>query len=210
MVADMAAWGRPWVWKDPALSFFLPFWKAFWDAPVYVVAVRDPRDVAISWQRFVLPPGIEASKDLIHSYLLRWQYITTLILTHTALTPNRIFVRYESVIADPVGQALRLARFLTESTGATEAPGTTLREMAQAVDPALWRNRSQGPFGASPEASDAQKGICRLLCALVEDPCTQADLSAFPMPEGWRETVVAAEDSVGELCHNRTPSGASA
>src|SRR5262245_24386857 len=30
MIADMAHPGRPWVWKDPALSLYLPFWKELW------------------------------------------------------------------------------------------------------------------------------------------------------------------------------------
>ena len=32
--ALVAAPGRPWLWKDPALCNFLGFWWQFWDEPV--------------------------------------------------------------------------------------------------------------------------------------------------------------------------------
>jgi hypothetical protein len=52
LVAQMAGPGRPWLWKDPALCHFLGFWRQFWDAPVFVVMVRHPVDLAVSWNQF--------------------------------------------------------------------------------------------------------------------------------------------------------------
>ena len=205
MISDMSASGRPWVWKDPALSFFLPFWKAFWDDPVYVIAIRHPRDVAISWQRFVLPAGAQAPDGLLSAYLLRWQHVMSLILQHTASASHRLFVRYERVVAEPESQARRLARFLGKCTGGREALETPIRAMAEAVDPALWRNRSNRSFDTDAEATSAQKGLYRLLCGLVEEPYTPVDPSTYRMPDVWRETVLAAESSVAELCRKPNP-----
>src|SRR5712691_3680616 len=48
LLDEMRTEGRPWFWKDPRLSILLPFWKQLWGSVVYVVAIRDPSDVALS------------------------------------------------------------------------------------------------------------------------------------------------------------------
>ena len=106
LIAGMDKAGRPWFWKDPALSFFLPFFQAIWGNAVYVITVRDPYDIARSWQQFVLPPKFEGAVSLIAGNLLRWQYMISLILEHTEAAQDKIFIPYEELdaaagIADP-------------------------------------------------------------------------------------------------------------
>ena len=112
LVDRMETEGCPWVWKDPALSFYLPFWMQIWTDPVYIITVRNPIDVAASWRRFVTPPGKEFPSSLIDAYLLRWHYIMLLILEHTEGAADTIYVPYEGVIQDPKTHALKLGRFL--------------------------------------------------------------------------------------------------
>ena len=74
---------KPWVWKDPALCHFLPFWKEIWGEAAYIITVRNPYDTALSWQEFVISPKLSGSLSLIEGNLLRWQHMILRILQHT-------------------------------------------------------------------------------------------------------------------------------
>ena len=110
-------------WKDPALAFYLPFWNQIWIDPVFIITVRDPYDVAVSWRRFVSPPGKVFPSSLIDAYLLRWHYMMLLILEHTEGAPETIFTPYEGVVQDPHSHALRLGRLLNRCLGANALGG---------------------------------------------------------------------------------------
>jgi len=73
--------GRPWLWKDPALSHFLDFWLQFWDDPVLVVTVRHPVDIAMSWQQFCAAIG--GGTRTVEANLLRWQHMALQVLRST-------------------------------------------------------------------------------------------------------------------------------
>ena len=83
LVAGMAARGRPWLWKDPALCHFLGFWRPFWRAPVFVVMVRHPVDIAVSWNQFRVAGG--RAQTSLECNLLRWQHMMLSVLR----TPRR-------------------------------------------------------------------------------------------------------------------------
>ena len=192
LVAEMDYAGRPWVWKDPALCHFLPFWTPIWGDAVYVITVRHPYDVARSWQRFVLPAQHQESVDLVPCNLLRWQHMMRMVLRATAGTDRRLFVEYEACVRQPQVQARRLARFLDEQSRGKSADKQTLLAMAQAVNPALWRNRTERPPTEIAEVTPAQRALYAFLRAKLIDAGAEPS-AGFPMPPGWREFVRHAE-----------------
>jgi len=187
MVAQMASHGRPWLWKDPALCHFLPFWRQIWRDPVYLIAVRHPLDVARSWQQFARGNGREPTS--VRCNLLRWQYMTSLALAETANGRATLFVQYEQLAQQPEQQARRLASFLGTHCGAT-ADTTVIARMAAACDPALWRNRSGYQHGTSHPTGE-QADLYALLCAKAAD--VSAPIRPVAMPAGWRRIVMDAE-----------------
>src|SRR5215471_695990 len=138
MVRQMQERGRPWIWKDPALCHFLPFWRQIWDEPAYVITVRHPLDVARSWQRFGSVQGHRPTS--VRCNLLRWQYMASEALKETAGSADRLFAEYEQLARDPQSQAVRLARFLDSRCG-TKTTTAVIGQMAAACDRTLWRHR---------------------------------------------------------------------
>jgi hypothetical protein len=190
LVAAMETTGRPWVWKDPALSFYLPFWGEIWgEDAAYVITVRNPYDIARSWQQFVVPPQLEGSVCLIAGNLLRWQYMTLLILEHTERTDRKIYIPYEGLMQEPTQQAHRLYAFLNRSCATQDADVMRISQMAETVDPNLWHNQSQRPFSQAEEATGAQVELYQFLKGKVRNPLDTFDRLKYPMPPGWREFV---------------------
>jgi hypothetical protein len=138
-VAQMESHGPPWLWKDPALCHFLPFWRQILQDPVYVIAVRHPLDIAQSWQQFAR--GNRREPTAVPSNLLRWQYMTSQVLTETANVSAKLFVEYEQHMQQPEEQARQLASFLGTHCGGPTGESAVMR-MAASCDPALWRNRT--------------------------------------------------------------------
>jgi hypothetical protein len=179
--------GKPWMWKDPALCHFLPFWRQVWRDPVYVIAVRHPLDVAHSWQQFARANGHRPTS--VRCNLLRWQYMASQALTETADTADRLFVEYEQLAQVPEAQSARLARFLDSRCGSTTSQSVMAR-MAAACDSALWRNRG-GYQGSRGELLPGQADLYAILRRKVVGGVERALLPA--MPEDWRSVVTAEE-----------------
>lgn len=194
LMAEMERPRRPWVWKDPALAFFLSFWKPLWCDPVYIVTVRHPLDTARSWEEFVLPAAVRGSVSLVRGNLLRWQYMMRLILAGTE-GAARLFVRYEDLMADPVSGARRIASFLDERFGPGKEP-SRVEAMARVVDPGLWRVRCRVPFREASEATEQQRALYDLALRLVADPKVPFAPDEYRLPPGWRERVKEDEDLV--------------
>jgi hypothetical protein len=192
LIAEMDRLGRPWVWKDPALCHFLAFWKPIWGDVVYVITVRHPYDVAKSWQRFVLPPQLQESADLVPCNLLRWQHMMLTVLQATDDTDRRIFVEYEAYVRQPLVEARRLARFLDAQSQSASTDEPTILAMAQAVNPTFWRNRTDRPPAEIAEMMPAQRALYSFLRDKLVNPDAQPSAD-FPMPLGWREFVGNAE-----------------
>ncbi len=185
--------GQPWTWKDPALSFFLPFWKEIWGQAVYIITVRQPYDTACSWQQFVMPAELEGSVSLIAGNLLRWQYMMLLILQHTAETERKLFISYEALMQEPWSQAHRLYTFLNQTYAVRVLDDPKIKVMAEAVVPKLWHNRSQIPFAQVHEATHAQKALYHFLERKVKAPFKPFEPAKYPLPPGWREFVQNGE-----------------
>jgi hypothetical protein len=174
------------MWKDPALCHFLPFWMRFWTEPVFVVTVRDPVDVAVSWNQFRTAGGREETS--LSCNLLRWQHMMLSVLRAADGAVPVLFVEYEQVTRDPAGQARRLAAFLDEPCG-TRASGV-VNAMAAACDPALHRNRD----GSRRRylLTDSQRSLHEFLRTKVHQPGMPFQ-ERYPMTPGWRETVISEE-----------------
>jgi hypothetical protein len=191
MIAEMEKAGRPWVWKDPALSFFLPFWKQIWISPVYVVTIRNPLDAALSWSQFTEPSGAQDSATSISKNLLRWHYIMSIILENTEDIQSKIFVSFEDLLNDPERETRRLGTFLGFECGEGEPNRQIFFDMAAAVHPALRRNANPTPFDEVPSASPELKELYRFAVARIENPFVSFQSSDYPLHPGWRDCVTA-------------------
>jgi hypothetical protein len=184
LVGRMEAPGRPWVWKDPALCHFLPFWLRIWRDPVFVITVRDPYDVATSWREFTVFEGVETDVEV---NLLRWQHMMITVLGETSTCQSRLFVSYEALMTDPDRQAARLAAYLDAAVGRGALGGVAA--MRAACDPGLWHNRIRDVDAARGVLSDAQTRLYAQLLVMTERPDTplRADLA---LPPDWRRRVM--------------------
>jgi hypothetical protein len=192
LMAEMERAGRPWVWKDPALCHFLPFWKPLWGDVAYVITVRHPYDVARSWQRYAVPTHLQGSVNLVACNLLRWQHMMRMVLRATDDVDRKIFVEYEALVREPLAQAHRLAAFLDEHRGGAPSAAQSIRAMAERVNPALWRHHSGRSLSEIAEATPAQRRLYEFVRSKVKDP-GKAFVDEYPMPPGWWEFVNNAE-----------------
>ena len=176
--------GNPWFWKDPALSHFLPFWKQIWGDATYIITVRNPLDIALSWQKFIMPSNVKVSISFVAMNLLRWQHMITLILQHTEDTQHRLFLSYEDIMSKPRVQAERLAEFLNSKFDNQISP---IQAMVDAVDPQLWRNNCQMPFDQVPEATESQKALYSFARQKIKNPLKPFDVTKYPLPPGYLE-----------------------
>ncbi len=176
--------GGPWFWKDPALAHFLPFWKRIWGDAVYVISLRNPRDIAISWQKFIMPCNVQVRISFLAMNLLRWQHMMTLILKHTEDAAHRLFLGYEDIMRQPREQAGRLSDFLNVSFG-KQVSRTEV--MAEAVDSRLWRNNCRIPFEEVTEATDQQKALYAFARRKIKSPLERFDIARYPLPPGHLE-----------------------
>lgn len=193
MATQMEATGKPWVWKDPALSFFLPFWKQIWSNPVYVISVRNPLDTALSWEKFIVPAEARDALSITAANLLRWHYIMSIILHNTEDTKSKIFMSFEKLVTDPKTEAHRLASYLSSECGRRESDNLSWTAMAEAVHPELWHNRSQIPFDGVPQATAELKKLYCFVTRKIQNPSERFDLEDYPMHPGWRESVTTSE-----------------
>lgn len=101
IVAGFDAGERPWMLKDPRLCLLLPAWKAILPKPVYVVAVRDPRETAVSML------SSHRGDYTTHFLLALWERYLHTVLADLA-GERVLFVSYARLLEDPIGQSERL------------------------------------------------------------------------------------------------------
>ena len=190
LLDEMRKGGRPWFWKDPALCHFLPFWKQFWKDPIYVVTIRNPFDIAVSWQRCVMPAQLEGHVSLIPMNLLRWQHMMMQVLQQTYGTKHRIFVAYDEIIQNPRAQAQRLSAFLNSRFGNCVS---RIKAMAGVVDSQLCHNNCNILFQDFPEATCEQKALYTYVRSMIDNPQSPFDQTAYPMPPGYLEFLKIQE-----------------
>jgi len=183
LLEDMQAGGRPWFWKDPRLPVLLPFWKRVWGDVVFVVPVRDPVDIALSLQR--------RDRFSVSRSLLVWQRYMSEILLDQDAPGAALFLSYDKLLADAIGECARLCRFLEERLAIqTPDPAQRAQAMAEAVVPELRRNRTPIGFAQSPIATPAQKALYGMLEGLASGSPVELAATAGPEPH-WREHLLA-------------------
>ena len=101
IVASFHHGDRPWLLKDPRLCLLLPAWKAILPKPVYVVAVRDPRETAVSML------SSHRGDYTTHFLLALWERYLHTVLADLA-GERVLFVSYSRLLEDPIGQSKRL------------------------------------------------------------------------------------------------------
>ena len=186
LIEQMERPGRPWMWKDPALCHFLPFWRHFWPDPVLVLTVRHPIAIAHSWHAFAL--GSPRRPTSIECNLLRWQYMATAALAAAEDNATNIFVEFEQLVEDPQEQASRLARALDNACGTKTGP-ETLAAMADSPQIGLRHHHRTSSDGLS----HVQRALYDLQRAKTRGSNTRFDASDYPPPSGWRERVIDEE-----------------
>jgi len=193
LISKMEQGRRVWFWKEPSLSYLLPFWKKIWGSATYLITVRNPYDSAVSWQKYLTPKGEEGKVQLVAANLLRWQAIMLSILEHTQDCYNKRFIVYEELINDPRKQCQRLVDFLSIEYQEERIDDDRLEAMVAAVDSNLWRNRSAIPFDDLELATEHQKALYKFLLEKAEDPNKPFAASLYPIYPGWREYLTNVE-----------------
>lgn len=143
LAARLGAGGAPWVAKDPRLCLLLlPWLKALLD-PAFVIAVRDPREIAASMSAG--PRGTFTSGFV----LALWEkYLRTLL---ASLHGRRaVFVSYSQLMAHATGQCARLLHALRE-LGVGNLHGADPAEVSAFLDPRLQRSVPRSHVRLSPE-----------------------------------------------------------
>lgn len=182
LIADMAAGGRTWYWKDPRLAVLLPFWHQIWQQVVYIIPVRHPFDIAMSIKK--------RNNFPVSAALLIWQYYMLAVLRHTSTHPGVLFVEYEQLVSNPEKECLRVCAFLDHQCGAVENNETATENMMQAVTPLLQHHQNQQPLAEQPMATPGQVALYQLL----KEKCLNADqgfvADDYPIYPGWREYLL--------------------
>lgn len=101
IVAHFDTAGKVLTVKDPRLCLLLQIWQRVLDNPVFVVAVRDPREVAASMQHS--HRGVYTS----HFLLALWEKYLRCAL-QALRGQSALFVSYEHLLADPPAESARL------------------------------------------------------------------------------------------------------
>jgi hypothetical protein len=203
LLAEMQAGGAVWFWKDPLLSFLLPFWKTIWKRVVYVVPVRNPLDISLSQQQLV-EQRMRAKVPLDHfpisATLLYWQYSMLTILKDTEKNRNKIFIEYERLLSDPAVECERLCAFLDQKCGIYKDRRNRTTNMVKAIDPQIRRNKTSVPFSRLDIATPEQKQLYRFLQRKAANPNEKFERSAFPLYSGWRDYLQCLNALI--LAHN--------
>lgn len=200
LLQEMQTEGRPWFWKDPRLSILTPFWKQLWGPVVYIVAIRDPSDIAVSLEA---RDGFSTST----SFLL-WQRYMSEILVDEEIWSTAFFISYELLLKNPIHECTRLCRFLDEQFD-IQPSDRKAETMAAAINPELWRSRGC-PFLDSPLATAAQRMVYQATLGRSAD-FTQECPQTSGLDALWREHLAMADqaNAAGNRCQVfwRTPDG---
>jgi hypothetical protein len=85
-------------------------------------------------------------------------------------------------------QAHRLAAFLDAYCGGVPSAAQAIQAMAERVNLAWWRNRSDHALSEIAEATPAQCRLYEFVRSKVQEP-GKAFVDEYPMPPGWWKFV---------------------
>lgn len=178
-----------WIWKDARLPLTLPFWVKFWDDPIYVITIRHPAEVALSSARTeeLDPDNLPFSAGFIY-----WQYCMLNILSFTQASRHKIFVAYEQLIDDPVGQCTRLGHFLDEQCGRSPADSQQRVEaMLPQVEKGQRHNVYSKALAEMEQSTRQQRALYNFLRVKIMYPDEAFQTNDFALYPGWREYLQA-------------------
>jgi len=182
LAAEMEHPGKPWFWKEPGISFMLPFFSEIFADPVYLITLRNPGDSARSYEKLFLPPVLRDRMRLTAFFFLRWQYLMVAIFEHLKAYQSKLIVPYEALVSSPREQCERIQSFLAAESGLTPDDPGILDRMAEAINPDLWRNHSPAVFLENEKASAAQKDLYTYLSSHVEGNLHDFEPARYPFP----------------------------
>ncbi|MFZ2237825.1 MAG: glycosyltransferase, partial [Dokdonella sp.] len=149
--------GRPWLLKDPRLCLLLPAWRRIVSDPVYVVAVRNPRETAVSM--LSSHRGVYTS----HFLLALWERYLHHVLAD--LVGERVlFVSYSQLLEEPVDQAARLLDGLTD-LGVVGLQLPAVEALGRFLDVRLKRSRPLDHMLLSPSQQALDQWLIRQCAA---------------------------------------------
>lgn len=189
LVSAMEAGKRIWYWKDPRLTVMLAFWQHFWTNPIYVIAVREPVDTALSLKKIYGWP--------VSAGYVMWQRYMTSALESTPEASRRIFVQYERLLSGPLEQCTRLSRFLAQRCRIDDglSQNQRLQAMLGVINPGLRTAANSNSFLSVSEASAAQKSLYCYLQSMTVDETPTLDPLVFEIFPGWRDYLQALATS---------------
>ncbi len=185
--------GLPWLLKDPRLCLMLPAWRTIVSDPVYVVAVRDPRETAASM--LSSHRGVYTS----HFLLALWERYLRQVLAD--LVGQRVlFVSYSQLLEQPVNQAIRLLDGVA-TLGAKGLHAPAAEALGQFLDVRLKRSRPLDHMRLSASQDQLDQWLNRQCAA-------EGPIVVEPMPDdGSAERVLLEYERAVE---HQTRLGASA
>ncbi|MHC4944565.1 MAG: glycosyltransferase [Planctomycetota bacterium] len=131
LIAELFKDAPCWAWKDPRSCWVLPFWRRHIPQMKYILALRNPLDVARSLQK--------ADDIPIAFGLTYWHRAMHAVLKNTA-GQDRLLVFYDDIMEDWPAELDRIARFIGRSD---EAATKEVRNQVSAfVEGRLHRNRT--------------------------------------------------------------------
>ncbi|HEX6832593.1 MAG TPA: glycosyltransferase, partial [Rudaea sp.] len=186
----LQARGTSWLIKDPRLSLLLPLWMEWIEGAVFVVAVRDPREIAASMQDG--PRGVYTS----HFLLALWEkYLRSALAA--LMGKEVLFVSYARLLEEPSAQATRLCLAL-RALGATDLRPADDAQMRTFLDPQLRRSTSRPHVQLSPQQSALHEWL--------EEQCrAPAVVRVEQFPDGSPPDLTLAEfqHAMDEATHGR-------
>lgn len=179
LIARMEREGRSWFWKEPFLSVQLPFWRQFWENPIYIVTVRHPYETALSWQDFILPPEVSRTTSIISANLLRWQFFMWSILDGLRGVTAKIFIPYDQLVRCPETQSRRLHEFLDGEHGIQCSDEGHIAKMTATVNPKHRSHAITAPFSEIAQATATQKELFCIMLRMIDDPGHTVDTDRY-------------------------------
>lgn len=164
--------------KDPRLCLLLPIWQRILDNPVFVVAVRDPREVAASMQHS--HRGVYTT----HFLLALWEKYLRCAL-EALRGENVLFVSYARLLADPPAESARLLAAL-HAAGIKDIHAPSQDKIDAFFDRNLHRSEVQ-PHAVLTPSQEA------LFDWLAEQTRAEGSVEVVDFPEGSSPDPVLRE-----------------
>ncbi len=184
-----------WIWKDARLPLTLPFWTKFWEDAIYIVTVRHPAETALSAAKTELLDQENLPFSAAFAY---WQFCMLNILSFTQNSPHKLFIAYDRLVDDPVGECTRLCRFLDEQcdlpSESTQARVETMLSRVSGGQRHYHYGKSLAEMYQSTKEQRALYDFLRVKTIYPNEAFNEADFALYP---GWQEYLQCMDMLMG-------------